>query len=369
MASRPTRGGGSAPPDDDFDILRGTPREGGAPAAAKAGPVPRSALAGAPAPAAESPPSGPSPADLASALESVAAADRRLEERLAEATRVLASIREFLAGIEALRRSVTEAAEFTGNTRAATAVLQAEAGNQAERLKDGRAALDRAVAALGTRAEDLKAREEALGKGIEELRALWKEADERSKQLKSEIAALANHYGEWKTEAAAHRKDMAALARVIRDGDAGMRESVANNAEAQLELSLKTLANVEKFGNENDRFLKRFQAGGEELLEALRGEAAGIRRWVAPSLSAALVAVGLSFPVLGAWTQSRLGMFEAYDGTGGLKRQVWDRHGAFIEECIDASRDDGKPVRCQLHIDARVYGAAPARLPPVPGGG
>ena len=329
----------------------------------------------------------------------MAAAERRLDARLEETAGVLASIREFADELEGLRRSVSEAAEFTSDTKAATAVLQAQAGNQIAGLKEGRRELDEAVAALGSRTEGLKAREDALGKGVGELRGLWTRAGEMLERLASKTGSLADRYRDW-TEgsealgkematlsgvllqgdarmaesvsrnaeaqeklsaktlgiverfagendrllervgaaredfvdalraeagrarrwtvpalAAAHRKDMAALARVIRDGDAGMRESVANNAEAQLELSLKTLANVEKFGNENDRFLKRFQAGGEELLDALRGEAAGIRRWVAPSLSAALVAVGLSFPVLGAWTQSRLGMFEAYDGT------------------------------------------------------
>lgn len=168
---------------------------------------------------------------------------------------------------------------------------------------------------------------------------------------------------------AAHRKDMAALAQIIRDGDAGMRESVAKNAEAQREISLTTMNNVEKFANENAAFMHGIGAAREDFLGALRAEAAHLRRWTVPSLSAALVVVGLSFPVLGAWSQSEFGLFAAYDETGGLKQQVWDRHGAFIEECIEASRDDGKPVGCRLHIDARGYDTAPARLPPVPGRG
>ena len=368
MASRTVRGGGSAPPDDDFDILRGTPREGAAPAS-KAGPVARPASAGPPAPAAGAPPSGRSPADLAAALESVAAGQRRLDGMLDEATRVLAEVRAFAAGVEALCRSVKEAAEFTGNTRAATAALQAEAGNQIERLKDGKAAFDRAVAEFGTRAEGLRVLEGALKNRAGELRALWKEAGERSKQLNSEIAALANNYRYWKAEAAAHRKDMAALARVIRDDGAGMRESVARNAKAQREISLTTMDNVEKFARENAVFMQGIGAAREDFLDALRAEAAHLRRWTVPSLSAALVAVGLSFPVLGAWSQSEFGLFAAHDDTGGVKERVWTRHGALIEECIDASRDHGRPVGCRLRIDATGYGAAPARLPPVPGRG
>ena len=286
--------------------------------------------------------------------------------RIVEAADRIVGAADTVAEIE---RTSGEAARFTHDTKEATGVLQAEAGKQIAGLKQGRLDLEKAVAALASRADGLKEREDALGKGIGELRALWKSVSETSGRLAAEVRTLSSNYRNWKDEATAHRKDMASLSGALLQGDARMAESVSENAAAQLEISSKTLGTVQKFSRENDRLLERMGAAGEELLGALREEAGRIRRWTVPSLSAALVVVALSFPVLGAWSQSRIGVFAAYDDTGGLKQAVWDRQGKLIEECIDASRDHGRPVGCRLRIDARGYGAARARLPPVPGGG
>ncbi len=376
MTPENRRGGGSGRRDEDIEILRGRPRAGDGPAPPPpsrreaGGASPQSPPASPAAPPPDAPPSGEAPADLAAALESVATAGRRLDAILDEATAVLASIREHAAGFEEMRRSVTEAAQFTGDTRAATAVLQAEAGKQIEGLKDGRAGLDRAVAALGSRAEGLKAGEGSLGEAVGEVRAVWKRASEVCEQLASETATLANNYRNWTSEAAAHREGMASLSQEIRQGGAGMRESVAKNTEAQLEISVKTLGNAEKFSRENGRFLKRFEANGDALLETVRREWAATRRWAVPALSAALILAVPSFAAVGALAQSEFRVFEPSDETDGWKQFVWDRHGERVRACLVESWRAEKVLGCRLRVDGRELRAAPAaRLPPLPARG
>ena len=388
MASGKSGGGGRGPADDEGrKLLFGLPTESedseaeprspsrrpaGAPASASAPPVsgddpgPRSAADG-------------SPADLAAAIRSVAAGQRRLEATLAEATVALSEAREIGSGFAALKQAVERASEFANNVKAANEAHLQAAGAQIGGLKEGRADIEKLVAALKLREEGFAKHREAMDKGIGALRTLWKTVDDRSRKLDDRSVALetaartlADNYKDWTDGSEALRKEMESLSEALLQGGARMAESVAKNAEAQLKISVKTLGNVAEFKEANDGFMERFDAGGEALLGAIRREWTATRRWTVPSLTAALVVVALSFPVLGAWSQSEFGMFGAYDDTGGLKQAVWDRQGELIEECIEASRDRGRPVGCRLRIDARGYGAAPARLParlpPLPSG-
>ena len=284
--------------------------------------------------------------------------------RIVEAANRIVGAADTVAEIE---RTSGEAARFTHDTKEATVVLQAEAGKQIAGLREGRRDLEKAVADLNSRADGLKAREDALGKAIAELRALWKSVSETSGKLAAEVRTLSSNYRNWKDEAAAHRKDMASLSGALLRGDARMAESVSENAAAQLEISLKTLGSVEKFSRENDRLLERMGTAGEELLDALREEAGRIRRWAVPSLSAALVAAVLSFPVLGGYAQSELGFFDPYDGTNGWKQLVWERHGEGVKECLLESERAGKVLGCRLRVDGRGLFDEPAEeLPPPP---
>lgn len=174
---------------------------------------------------------------------------------------------------------------------------------------------------------------------------------ETSGQLATEVRTLANNYRSWKTEAAAHRKDMASLSEALRQGDARMAESVSRNAKAQLEVSSKTLGNVENFRKENDRLLERMGAAGEEFLDALRQESGRIRRWTVPALAAALVLAVPAFAAVGAYAQSEFRIFRPYDDTKGWKQGVWERHGEQVKACMLESRRENKAVRCSFDVE------------------
>ena len=244
-------------------------------------------------------------------------------------------------------------------------MLQTEAGKQVAVLKEAGRDLDRAVAALGSRAEGLKAREDALGKGIGELRAVWKSMNECSRAVASEAGRLANNYREWTAGVAAHRQEMAALSNDLRQGGARMEKSVTRSLDAQRDISLKILGSVENFRGENESFLKRFAAGGEKVLGAIRRERKAVRRWTVPALSAALVVAVPSFAAVGALVQKEFRFFEPYDDTRGWRQGVWESHGEQVKACMLESWRTEKAVRCAF--DVRHFPAA--RLPPIPGEG
>ena len=305
------------------------------------------------------------------ALDAKLQADGQSGSGLSEAVaKIVATAGEIARAAEAaaeIRRTTGEAARFTSDTKEATGVLQAEAGKQIAGLKEGRRDLDRAVAALKSREEGLKAREDALGKGIGELRALWKSVNERSRAVASEARSLAKSYESWREEAALHRHEMSALSKSLRDGGDKMGESVSKTAKSQLDISRRILGNVENFRGENDRFLERFAAGGEEVLGAIRRERKAVRRWTVPALSAALVMAVLSFPVLGSYAQSQFGVFDPYDDTNGWKQLMWDRHGGRVKACLIESERAGKVLRCGLRVDGRgIFGGPADALPPLP---
>lgn len=376
MASGNNDGKGRPPADDDGrSLLFGVTDDGG-----EAGADP-----GVP------PGAGEAPAETAAALEGIAATLGRLEARLSALQEMLAAERASGPGLsevatqivgasakiaraaEAVARiekTTADAARFTGDTRDATGVLQAEAGKQIAGLKEGRRELDAAVARLASRAEGLKAREDALGKGIGELRAVWKSMNECSRAVASEAGRLANNYKEWTAGVAAHRQEMAALSQDLRQGGARMEKSVTRSLDAQRDISLKILGNVESFRGENESFLKRFAAGGEKVLGAIRRERKAVRRWTVPSLSAALAAAVLSFPVLGGYAQSQFGVFDAYDDSNGWKQLMWERHGGQVKECLIESERRGTVLRCELRVDGRgLFGTPADELPPIPGEG
>lgn len=309
-----------------------------------------------------------------SALDAKLPADRGSGPGLSEAVaKIVAAAGKFTEAAEAvagIERTTGEAARFTSDTKAATHVLQTEAGKQVAVLKEAGRDLDRAVAALGSRAEGLKAREDALGKGIGELRAVWKSMNECSRAVASEAGRLANNYKEWTAGVAAHRQEMAALSQDLRQGGARMEKSVTRSLDAQRDISLKILGNVESFRGENESFLKRFAAGGEKVLGAIRRERKAVRRWTVPALSAALVATVLSFPVMGGYAQSQFGVFDAYDDSNGWKQLMWERHGGQVKECLIESERRGKVLRCELRVDGRgLFGTPADALPPIPGEG
>ena len=309
-----------------------------------------------------------------SALDAKLQADGQSGPGLSEAVaKIVAAAGEIVRSAEAvaeIRRSTGEAARFTSDTRAATQVLQTEAGKQVAVLKEAGRDLDRAVAELRSREEGLKAREDALGKGIGELRAVWKSADECSRAVASEARALAKSYESWRKEAALHRHEMAALSKSLSEGGDKMGESVSRTADAQRGISLKILGSVESFRGENESFLERFAAGGEEVLGAIRRERKAVRRWTVPALSAALVVAVVSFPVLGLYAQSQFGVLDAYDDTNGWKQLMWERHGGRVKACLIESERAGKVLRCGLRVDGRgIFGTPADALPPLPGEG
>ena len=309
-----------------------------------------------------------------SALDAKFPADRGSGPGLSDAVaKIVAAAGKFTGAAEAvagIERSTGEAARFTSDTKAAAHVLQTEAGKQVAVLKEAGRDLDRAVAALGSREEGLKAREDALGKGIGELRAVWKSADACSKAVASEARTLAKSYESWRTEAALHRHEMAALSKSLREGGDKMGESVSKTARSQLDISTRILGNVESFRGENESFLKRFAAGGEEVLGALRRERKAVRRWTVPALSAALVMAVLSFPVMGGYAQSQFGVFDAYDDSNGWKQLMWERHGGRVKACLIESERRGKILRCELRVDGRgIFGDPADALPAIPGEG
>ena len=267
--------------------------------------------------------------------------------KIVEAAGRIARAAEFVAEIE---RTTGEAARFTNDTKEATGVLQAEAGKQIAGLKEGRRDLEKAVAELGSRAEGLKAREDALGKGIGELRALWKSVNERSGALASEARTLAKNYESWRAEAATHRQEMAALSRDLREGGARMEESVAKNAEGQLEISVKTLGNVRNFKDQNDRFMERFEAGGQALLETVRSEWTAAQRWAVPALAAALVLAVPSFVAVGAYAQSEFGFFSTFERKDAIERMLWRQYGHHVSSCSLTAQVRQRTVKCSFDV-------------------
>ena len=370
--------------DRGFDILRGSPGQGDGqvPRATKGDAVSRSASERSPANPAPAPgtPASRTAAELAATLEAVAAGERRLEARLTEVTETLSTIRQFATELGELRRSVKQAAEYTGNVKAANEAHLEAAGAHIGGLKEGRADLDTVVAQLKIREDGLRKQLGALENGIAELRTLWKSGDEKVKKVISESHNLAEWYKHLAGESKTHRAAMAAvstemstLSRALREAGAGLQESSTKNAEAQLNLSVKTLGNVEKFSRENDRFLERFAAAGEEVRGAVRREWAVVRRWVVPALSAALVLAAPSFAAMGALAQNQFHVFKQYDETNGWKQFVWDRHGPRVKDCLVQSERRGEPLLCEVRVDGRGIFPKPAGtlppLPPPPAGG
>lgn len=379
MTSGKSDGGGRGPADDDGrKLLFGLPKEGEGPETEPRSP-PRqpagTAVSASPAvppasrhrPGSQSAAADGSSADLAAAVESLAAGQRRLDAKLAEAIAMLAAIGEMGPNLAELNRSIEAATQWASNVKAANDTHLEAAGTLIQGLKGGRGDLDKVLAEMTSQQEGLKKQRETLDKGIGELRTLWKGANERSAKFESATRALANQYRDWTDQAATLQQEMAALSKVLRDSVDRMRESVNNNAKAQLDISVRIRGNVREFKTENDRFLARFDAGGQELLETVRREWTATRRWTVPALSAALVVAVMSFPVLGGYAQSRFGVFDPYDETSGWGQFVWDRHGAEVRACLLRSERTGKVVGCRLQVDGRGLFTEPAaQLPPLP---
>ncbi len=376
MASGNNDGKGRPPAgDDDRSLLFGVTDDGGD---AGAGP-------GVP------PGAGETPAETAAALEEIAATLGRQEARLSAleemlaaerasgsrlsdvATQIVGAAAKIARAAEAVARiekTTADAARFTGDTKEATGVLHSEAGKQIAGLKEGRRELDAAVAELASRAEGLKAREDRLGAAIGELRAVSKQVSGLADRVAARLETLSNNYSSWTESAAAHGRAIAALSKDLRDGGARIRRSVDETAEAQRELSARILGNVEDYARENESFLKRFAAGGEKVLGAIRRERKAVRRWTVPALSAALVVAVPSFAAVGALAQKEFRFFEPYDETGGWKQLMWDRHGGRVKACLIESERRGKVLRCELRVDGRgLFGTPADELPPIPGEG
>ena len=354
------------PKEDESPEAEPLPRR---PAGASAPSSPAAASAAKDGPASQSAGDG-SPADLAATLESLDSGQRRLEAKLADVTAALSEVREAGPTLAQLERMIEEASEWINGAKGTAGDLFAVMGKHNTGLRDGRRDLNEVVEGLKIREKGLEKLEDALAKGVGELRALWKSVGERLEELASGNRERTDHYKAWTGEAAVHRQEMATLSEDLRSSGADMRESVTKNAKAQLDISVRTLGNVREFKTQNDRFLERFDEGGKELLGAIQREWTATRRWTVPAMAAAMVVVALSFPVLGAWAQSELGVFDAYDDTKGWKQFVWDRHGERIKGCILASRRTGKAIGCGLQVDGRGLGGGRAtRLPPLPAGG
>ena len=347
-------GGGPAPPDDeDRGLLRGLPGDGegsqteprspprrpggAAPPASGDDPDPRSAAAG-------------SPADLAAALESLAAGQRRIEAQLGEALAALSEVREAGPDFAELKRTIETATDWTNNIKAGTEELLASASKMIEGQKGARRSLDEVVGQQRTLVDGLKQERQALDKGLGALRALWKTVDERLEELATGNRERTDRYRAWTDEAAAHRQQMAALSKHLRSSGPQLLQSVTENREAQLDISLKTFANVREFKTLSDRLLDRLDEGGKKLLAAIRREWTDTRRWTVPALSAMLILAVPSFAAVGAFAQSQFGVFDPYDDTDGWKRGVWTRHGRQVKECLIEAGRKRAVVRCSFDV-------------------
>ena len=309
-----------------------------------------SAAAPATVPAGEDVGGSADPWDLAGALASLEANQQRILALLADLTSTLVSDGEGRSDLAEAARTIAGATEWSNNIKAAMDAHLATVGRLLEGLKGERGDLAKVVAELKGREEGLKQQQETLDKGIQELRDLWKLVNERTLKIETAKKELAHYYKAWCSGAATMQENMIALSTLLRSSHARMQESVNNNVEAQLEISTRTLRNVRDFKKQNDGFLDRFDEGGKELLGAIRREWTDTRRWTVPALAAVLFVAVLSFPVLGAWAQSELGLFSSFEQKRAVERMLWNRYGHHVSTCSLRALEKQRTVRCSFDV-------------------
>lgn len=220
------------------------------------------------------------------------------------------------------------------------------------------------MAALKGREEVLASQLQRFAKCTGSLDGLLKRLDRRSAELEAVKQELAKYYGEWISAATVYRREMNTLWGRLDQGDHmvtrldgvigswadKMLEALRSNADAQRTAAEQTTGNLRKLTETGDAFLKRFDAGGKEVVEAFRREWKRTRRWTVPALAVALVLAAPSFAVVGAVGQSEFGVFEPYDDTLGWKRGVWKRHGRQVKACLLEAGETGRPVKCSFDV-------------------
>ena len=366
MSSKKSGGNGATPPDgagDGMNLLIGW----------RAG---RADGAGEPAPdggaePATGPGAGAAP-DPAAALADLAAGQRRILALLEELkARPGAAAGEAGADLGEAARSIAAATEWTNDIRAAMDALLVTAGTSIRDLEKAEQGLVGVVAALKTREEAFDRQIESLSGGARTLGARLGQLDEARQKLEARSAELqavkqdiVGHYEQWSASALLYRREMAALANRLKEGEnlvsrveqaigpwtARIEESLEENAEAQREAAARTSGNVRRLTESGDAFLGKFGAAWQGVLEDFRRERRRTRRWSVPVLAAVLALMVPVLPVMGALGQSELGVFSPYDDTRGWKQTVWDRQGWQVKQCLEKARESGKPIRCILRI-------------------
>ena len=92
---------------------------------------------------------------------------------------------------------------------------------------------------------------------------------------------------------------------------------------------------------------------GKEVLATFRREWKRTRRWTLPALAVALAFAVPSSGLMGALGQSKFGVFEPYDDTGGWKQGVWEFHGEQVKRCLLKSMRTNTVIRCNFDVDYR----------------
>ena len=365
MSSKKGGGNGATPPDgagEGMNLLIGW-RAGGEEAGA---PAPDRGAGAAAGPGAETAP------DPAAALAGLAAGQQRIVALLEELkARPGAAGGEAGADLGEAARSIAAATEWTNDIRAAMDSLLVTAGRSIRELEKSEQGLAGEVAALKTREEafdrqieSLSGGARTLGSRLGQLDEARQKLEERSAELQAVKQDIVAYYDEWIANAVIYRREMAALANRLKEGEnlvsrveqaigpwtARIQESLGANAEAQREAAARTSGNVRRLTESGDAFLGKFSAAWQGVLEDFRRERRRTRRWSVPVLAAVLALMVPVLPVMGALGQSELGVFSPYDDTRGWKQTVWDRYGGQVKWCLEKALGSRDPVTCTLEV-------------------
>ena len=230
---------------------------------------------------------------LLGAVHAVLEAQKQTDTQTAVLTEDIATLRGLLARLEHARSAGERPAGDSG-----LAQQLAEAEGRIAGHVDNLAELVRPVAATPKAIEDLEAAVRTLA---EAARAQTQATEANTSYLNRMTVDL---------------KDM------VRDAESGMIHRFAEEAKGVREALQETTAVVLKRRRRSRRFWL--------------GVAGGV-------LLGLLVCVGL-----GVFLQSRYGLVEAHDSTGGWRDYIWQEFGSTLVDCIVRMRETRGPVDCRL---------------------
>ena len=325
-------------------------------------------------------PESRAPPELAATLADLASGQRRilaLQEDFDKKIAAAPDGQETRAFAEAVQR-IGEATEWANSIKAAIDAHLATVGRLIAGLKGGQGNLDGTAAAL-------KGREEGLGRQLkgfagqlaaiaghlQQLDEIRTDLQRRTSDLATVKQELAGYYKNWTDSSADFRRDINALSERLGEGDGIVKrirreqdawtgiasQVLETNAEAHRRAGEEVSANAGKLAQAGNAFLHDLRVLRTDILVGLEKEQESAdrwrRRWAMPGLTALFLLAAPTFLAMGAFGQSELGVFDAYDDTRGWKQFVWDRHGEQVRDCMIQSRRTGKVVGCRLKVDDR----------------